>query len=90
MTQKEDQLAAAASEASKDQASQKEMDLDLVKVTIVGINGEWLDQMPTLGETVTLQVTAYCKKVGQEAIEGDAGVVRDFVQLKATGVKRTK
>jgi len=89
MTQ-DDQLEAAASEASKDDASQDEMNLDMVKVSIIGINGEWLEDQPTLGEEVRLHVTGYVKQIGQESIEGKEGRVRDFVQIKATGVKRVK
>lgn len=78
-------LEAVASEASHQERMEE---TDLVKVSIIGVNGEWLEDQPKLGESVKLEISGYVRRVGQEALEGDDGGVRDFVQLKATGVKR--
>jgi len=61
---------------------------EMVKVSVVGINGEWLEEQPSLGETVKLEIVGFVRRVGTEALEGGDGGVREFAQIKVTGVKR--
>jgi hypothetical protein len=71
--------------------AQTALDDDLVKVSVLGINGEWLEDLPKLGDTVRLEVTAYVKATGEEQLEeGDGARRRQTAKLKVNGVRVLK
>lgn len=83
---KETQLQDAASEASQDQPGFEQA--DRVKTNFVKANGEWLEDVPKLGQPITVKLTGYVAKVGRESIEGgDASRTRDFATIKVIGVE---
>jgi hypothetical protein len=59
--------------------------VDMVKVTMVGVNGEWLENMPKLGEEIKLEVVGIVSMAGQE--QNEDGQRRKVVKIKALGVR---
>lgn len=58
--------------------------VDMVKVTMVGVNGEWLENLPKLGEEIKLEVIGIVSMVGNE--QNEDGQRRKVVKIKALGV----
>ena len=68
--------------------AQSALDDDLVKVSVLGINGEWLEKIPKLGDTVRMEVTGFVKAVGEEQVEeGDGARRRTTAKIKVNGVR---
>lgn len=59
--------------------------VDMVKVTMVGVNGEWLENLPKLGEEIKLEVVGLVSMVGNE--QNEDGQRRKVVKIKALGVR---
>ena len=59
--------------------------VDMVKVTMVGVNGEWLENLPKLGEEIKLEVIGIVSMVGNE--QNEDGQRRKVVKIKALGVR---
>jgi len=57
----------------------------MVKVTMVGVNGEWLENLPKLGEEIKLEVIGIVSMVGNE--QNEDGQRRKVVKIKALGVR---
>lgn len=58
-----------------------------VKVSVVGINGDWLPDQPRLGEKVRLEVAATVVEAGKKLRDGERdGPTQDFVKLAVHGV----
>lgn len=60
--------------------------VDMVKVTLTGVNGEWLEKMPELGEEIKLEIIGVVRAAGTEEME--SGDRRKFVGIKAVGVRK--
>ena len=58
--------------------------VDMVKVTMVGVNGEWLSNMPKLGDEIKLEIIGVVSMAGQE--QSEDGQRRKVVKISALGV----
>lgn len=59
--------------------------VDMVKVSLVGVNGEWLSELPELGSEIRLEIVGVVAMSGLEQTED--GQRRKVVKIQAHGVK---
>ncbi len=60
--------------------------VDMVRVTVVGMNGEWLESVAKLGEEVKLEIVAHVDQLGNEVLAD--GQKRKFLRFQVDGVRK--